>query len=152
MKFQDTGYTIKQVQQQIHTSMEDSLRSLSLSLSQYNVLKSLEASSPATGAELSRKAFVTPQTMHAILTTMERKELITRTAISGKTKSFNISTTDNGTTTLNDAEGALAILFDQANETLTLNEYDELEHLLKKLSSGLRVSDSSLGIKKSEPN
>jgi DNA-binding MarR family transcriptional regulator len=152
MKFQDTGYTIKQVQQQIHMAMEDSLRSLSLSLSQYNVLKSLEASSPATGAELSRKAFVTPQTMHAILTTMERKELITKTAISGNTKSFNISTTDNGTTTLNDAEEALARLFDQANETLTLNEYDELEHLLKKLSSGLRVSDSSLGIKKSEPN
>jgi DNA-binding MarR family transcriptional regulator len=141
MKFQDTGYTIKQLQQQIHTLMEDSLRSLSLNLPQYNVLKSLEGSSPVTGAELARKAFVTPQTMHTILSTMERKDLIVRATISGNTKSFNISKTDKGRVALNDADEALAKLFDQANATLTLSEYDELEHLLKKLSLGLKVSE-----------
>ena len=152
MKFQDTGYTIKKVQQQIHTAMEDSLRPLSLSLSQYNVLKNLEKSSPVTGAELSRRAFVTPQTMHTILATMERKELIARAAITGNSKSFNISTTTKGIEVLNDADKALAKLFDQANASLTLNEYNELERLLKKLSSGLVVSNSILGYKKSEPN
>ena len=140
MQFQDTGYTIKQVQQQIHTIMEDVLRPLSLSLSQYNVLKSLEASSPTTGAELARKAFVTPQTMHTMLTTMEQKKLIIRTTIQGNTKSFNISKTDKGTKALNDADGALSKLFDQANASLTSQEYDELEQLLRKLSSGLKVS------------
>jgi len=137
MKFQDTGYTIKQVQQQIHTAMEDSLRPLFLSLSQYNVLKNLESSSSVTGAELSRKAFVTPQTMHTMLTTMERKELVVRVTIPGNTKSFNISITDKGTSARKDADAALAKLFDRANATLTSSEYDELEHLLKKLSSGL---------------
>ena len=140
MQFQDTGYTIKQVQQQIHTIMEDVLRPLSLSLSQYNVLKSLEASSPTTGAELARKAFVTPQTMHTMLTTMEQKKLIIRTTIQGNTKSFNISKTDKGTKALNDADDALSKLFDQANASLTSQEYDELEQLLRKLSSGLKVS------------
>jgi DNA-binding MarR family transcriptional regulator len=138
MKFQNTGYTIKQVQQQIHTAMEDSLRPLSLNLSQYNVLKSLDTALPATGAELSRKAFVTPQTMHTILTTMERKELIARTAVSGNTKSFNISSTDKGIAALDDADEALAKLFNHANATLTMSEYSELEHLLRKLSSGLK--------------
>ena len=142
MKFQDTGYTIKQVQQQIHTAMEDALRPLSLSLSQYNVLKTLEATSPVTGAELSRKAFVTPQTMHTVLTTMERKELIVRTAISGNAKSFDISNTDKGVSALSNADEALVKLFNRANSTLTPSEYDELEHLLKKLSLGLRVSNS----------
>lgn len=140
MKFQDTGYTIKQVQQQIHTAMEDTLRPLSLNLSQYNVLKSLEVSSPTTGAELARKAFVTPQTMHTILTTMERKNLIVRAAIHGNTKSFNISKTDKGIKTLNSADDALTKLFDQANASLTSQEYDDLEQLLRKLSSGLKVS------------
>jgi len=140
MKFQDTGYTIKQVQQQIHTAMEDSLRPLSLSLSQYNVLKSLETSSTVTGAQLARHAFVTPQTMHTILTTMERKGLIVRTAIDGNVKSFNISRMEKGGKVLNSADEALTKLFDQANATLTLSEYDELEHLLKKLSLGLKVS------------
>ena len=140
MKFKDTGYTIKQVQQQIHTAMEDSLRPLSLSLSQYNVLKSLETSSTVTGAQLARQAFVTPQTMHTILTTMERKGLIVRTAIDGNVKSFNISRMEKGGKVLNSADEALTKLFDQANATLTLSEYDELEHLLKKLSLGLKVS------------
>ena len=138
MKFQDTGYTIKQVQQQIHTAMEDSLRPLSLSLSQYNVLKSLETSSTVTGAQLARQAFVTPQTMHTILTTMERKGLIVRTAIDGNVKSFNISRMEKGGKVLNSADEALTKLFDQANATLTLSEYDELEHLLKKLSLGIK--------------
>jgi len=141
MKFQDTGYTIKQVQQQIHTAMEDALRPLSLNLSQYNVLKSLGASSFVTGAELARKAFVTPQTMHTILTTMERKELITRTVISGNTKSFNISFTDDGNAALKDADEALSKLFNRADMALKESEYEELEFLLKKLSGGLKASD-----------
>ncbi|MBI3889028.1 winged helix-turn-helix transcriptional regulator [Candidatus Saccharibacteria bacterium] len=152
MKFQKTGYTIKQVQQQIHTAMEDALRPLSLSLSQYNVLKSLEASVLVTGAELARKAFVTPQTMHTILMTMERKELIAKATISGNTKSFNISSTDKGKIALKNADQALATLFEQANTSLTSKEYNELEHLLKKLSSGLKASHSGLEYKQSEPN
>ena len=143
MKFQTTGYTIKQAQQQIHTAMEDALRPLFLSLSQYNVLKSLEASSHVTGAELARKAFVTPQTMHTILTTMERKELIVRATIPGNTKSFNISITEKGKKALHSANQALAKLFDQANASLTSREYDELEYLLKKLSSSLKISSSN---------
>lgn len=120
--------------------MEDALRPISLSLPQYNILKNLEASSPTTGAQLARKAFVTPQTMHTMLITMERKGLITRTAILGNTKSFNISKTTKGGVALNDAEAALQRLFNQANASLTSSEYDELEYLLKKLSLGLEGS------------
>ncbi len=140
MKFQTTGYTIKQVQQQIHTAMEDALRPSSLSLSQYNVLKSLEEKILITGAELARRAFVTPQTMHTILTTMERKKLIVRTAISGNSKSYSISLTDTGKALLKEAEGSLDLVFDQANDALTSKEYIELEQLLKKLSLGLKSS------------
>lgn len=140
MKFQATGYTIKQVQQQIHTAMEDALRPSSLSLSQYNVLKSLEEKILITGAELARRAFVTPQTMHTILTTMERKKLIVRTAISGNSKSYSISLTDTGKALLKEAEGSLDLVFDQANDALTSKEYIKLEQLLKKLSLGLKSS------------
>ena len=138
MKFQNTGYTIKKVQQQIHTAMEDALRPLSLNLSQYNVLKNLEHSPSATGAELARQAFVTPQTMHTILTTMERKSLITRTSIIGNNKSFNISIGDKGKELLVDAENALEDVFNKANTALTSREYTALEELLRKLSIGLK--------------
>lgn len=140
MKFQNTGYTIKQVQHQIHTIMEDALRPLSLNLSQYNVLKSLESNSRTTGAELARKAFVTPQTMHTILMTMERKKLIARQSIDGNIKSFNISITETGRIALEDAEDALNNIFDKANAALTSKEHSNLGYLLEKLSSGLENS------------
>ena len=140
MKFQDTGYTIKQVQQQIHAAMEDALRPLSLSLSQYNVLKNLELSTSVTGAELARKAFVTPQTMHTILTTMERKRLILRTSISGNSKSFNISIANEGISVLQEAEKALSDLYHRANVALTPKEHADLGQLLAKLSLGLKTS------------
>lgn len=137
MHFQETGYTIKQVQQQIHMTMEDALRPLSLNLSQYNVLKNLHTSPLLTGAELARKAFVTPQTMHTILTTMERKGFVARTAINGNSKSFHISITDSGTATLMDAEKALSTLFEKANSALSSSEHAKLDQLLKKLLSDL---------------
>jgi DNA-binding MarR family transcriptional regulator len=140
MKFQDTGYTIKQVQQQIHTAMEDALRPLSLTLPQYNVLKNLESSTFVTGAELARKAFVTPQTMHTILTTMERKGLIVRTSISGNSKSFNISIATNGAAILKDAQKALSSVFYKADAALTPKEHAELGQLLEKLSFALKSS------------
>ena len=140
MKFQDTGYTIKQVQQQIHAAMEYALRPLSLSLSQYNVLKNLELSTSVTGAELARKAFVTPQTMHTILTTMERKGLILRTSISGNSKSFNISIATEGISVLKEAEKALSDLYYRANVALTPKEHADLGQLLAKLSLGLKTS------------
>jgi len=138
MNFQNTGYTIKQVQQQIHTVMEDALRPLSLSLSQYNVLKTLETASAVTGAELARKAFVTPQTMHTILTTMERKGLLARSAIVGNSKSFNIVITPRGGKVLADAENALGTVFDTANKALMPEEHAELGRLLQQLALGLK--------------
>jgi DNA-binding MarR family transcriptional regulator len=139
MNFQDTGYTIKVVQQQIHTAMEDALRPLSLTLPQYNVLKGVKISAHTTGAELARKAFVTPQTMHTMLTTMERKELITRKAIAGNGKSFSVSITSKGTKVLKDAESALAGIFNAAGVALTPDEHAKLEQLLRKLSLGLKT-------------
>jgi len=137
MNFQNTGYTIKQVQQQIHVVMENALRPLSLNISQYNVLKNLSDSSPTTGAELARKAFVTPQTMHTMLMNMEKKELIERSPVSGNSKSFAVAMTDKGATQLNEAEKALSDVFNKGNAALSSSEHSELERLLHKLSAGL---------------
>ena len=138
MKFQDTGYILKQVQQQLHMVMEDALRPLSLNLSQYNVLKSLAASPHTTGAQLARKAFVTPQTMHTILVTMERKKLITRTFASGDKKSIATAITRKGASALKDAESVLAGVFAKGDGTLSASEQEKLGQLLRKLLAGLK--------------
>ena len=138
MKFQNTGYTIKQVQQLIHTQMEDVLRPLDLNISQYNVLKNLEATTFVTGAELARKAFITPQTMHTMLTTMERKGLVARSPIEGNKKVMSVAITSKGVAVLGDAEEALGGVYKKANSALSPGEHAELERLLHKLSAGLK--------------
>lgn len=137
MNFQNTGYTIKQVQQQIHTQMEDVLRPLDLNISQYNVLKNLEATEFVTGAELARKAFITPQTMHTMLMTMERKELVLRSPVEGNKKVMGVAITSRGVAVLGDAEEALSGVYKKANSALSSDEHAKLEHLLHKLSAGL---------------
>lgn len=138
MKFQNTGYTIKQVQHLIHTQMEDALRPLDLNISQYNVLKNLEATTFVTGAELARKAFITPQTMHTMLTTMERKTLVARSPIEGNKKVMSVTVTSKGVAVLGDAEDALGGVYKKANSALSSGEHAELERLLHKLSAGLK--------------
>lgn len=141
MNFQTTGYTIKRVQQQIHVLMEDSLRPLSLTLSQYNVLKNLDTILNSTGAKLAKSAFVTPQTMHTMLIAMERKKLVVRTIIPGNSKSLSVSITSHGKTTLSEAESILGVLYNNANTVLSEQEHIELELLLTKLSRGLVNND-----------
>lgn len=138
MKFQNTGYTIKQVQQLIHTQMEAVLRPLDLNISQYNVLNNLDATTFATGAELARKAFITPQTMHTMLATMERKALVARAPIEGNKKVMSVVITSKGIAVLGDAEEALGGVYKKANSALSPDEHAELERLLHKLSAGLK--------------
>ncbi|VDC48584.1 putative HTH-type transcriptional regulator [Brevundimonas mediterranea] len=73
------GFALKQAQQALRTHMDAELRTLGLTTPQYAVLTFLSVEPGASNAELARRAFVTPQTMQAILVAMERAGLIMRT-------------------------------------------------------------------------
>jgi DNA-binding MarR family transcriptional regulator len=73
------GFALKQAQQALRTRMDSGLREIGLTTPQYAVLAFLEAEAGASNAELARRAFVTPQTMQAILVGLERAGVIVRT-------------------------------------------------------------------------
>jgi len=73
------GFALKQAQQALRTRLDSGLREIGLTTPQYAVLAFLEVEAGASNAALARRAFVTPQTMQAILAALERAGLIART-------------------------------------------------------------------------
>ncbi len=73
------GYALKRAQHALRRQMDAALRELPLTTSQYAVLESLAASDEGvSNAALARRCFVTPQAMHGVVTTLERRALILR--------------------------------------------------------------------------
>lgn len=73
------GFALKLAQQALRTRMDTGLREIGLTTPQYAVLTFLQIEPGASNAALARRAFVTPQTMQAILVGLERAGFILRT-------------------------------------------------------------------------
>lgn len=73
------GFALKQAQQALRTRMDAELRQIGLTTPQYAVLAYLKVEPGASNAALARQAFITPQTMQAILVTLEKAGFIKRT-------------------------------------------------------------------------
>lgn len=72
------GYQLKRTQQALRLRMDDALRGIRLTTPQYVVLSLLETTTGLSNADLARRAFVTPQTMNAIVAKLEAAGLVAR--------------------------------------------------------------------------
>ncbi len=72
------GYILKQAQHALRTRIDESLRELGLSTAQYALLTALQEAKVASGAELARRCFVTPQTVTGLIAGLVRAGLIVR--------------------------------------------------------------------------
>ncbi|MFZ1993659.1 MAG: MarR family transcriptional regulator [Solirubrobacteraceae bacterium] len=80
MNERQVGYELRLAEQAWRKTLEPPLRELGLTVPQYSTLRALQRTPGATSAELARSAFVTPQTMNAIVLQLEEARLIERTA------------------------------------------------------------------------
>ena len=72
------GYAIKYAQHALRLRMDAALRPLGITTPQYSALTAIAAKPGISNAQLARQAFVTPQTMQAILAGLERDGLLIR--------------------------------------------------------------------------
>jgi DNA-binding MarR family transcriptional regulator len=72
------GYKLKKTQHALRLHMDEALRSLDLTTPQYAVLAQLELNPGASNAALARSAFITAQTMHGIVSNLEKRGLVGR--------------------------------------------------------------------------
>lgn len=98
--YRSLGYALKRAQQAMRSHLDGKLRAVGLTTPQYSVLAGLEISGGLSNAELARRAFVTPQTMQAIIVTLERAGLIERMdhPVHGRVRTTELTTA--GRTTL----------------------------------------------------
>lgn len=74
------GYELKRAQHALRLAMDETLREIGLTTPQYAALAMLEEEGGISGAELARRAFVTPQTMNTIVANLETRQLVDRSA------------------------------------------------------------------------
>jgi DNA-binding MarR family transcriptional regulator len=72
------GYKLKKTQHALRLHMDEALRALDLTTPQYAVLAQLELKPGASNAALARSAFITAQTMHGIVSNLEKRHLVKR--------------------------------------------------------------------------
>ena len=75
---QHIGYMLKWAQHALRMHMADALRALGTTAAQYAALGVLAESPGLSGAELARRCFVTPQSMNAIVVSLEAAGLVAR--------------------------------------------------------------------------
>lgn len=75
---QKIGHLIKQAQHALRIMMDSALGTIEVTLPQYVALSQLSQSAGISNAELARRAFITPQTMHRIVRGLEERGLLMR--------------------------------------------------------------------------
>jgi DNA-binding MarR family transcriptional regulator len=73
-----TTYLVKQLESAIRARLDTALRRHGITTSQYTALTVLQHRGDLSSAQLSRRSFVRPQTMHELVVGLERQGLIER--------------------------------------------------------------------------
>ncbi|MCB0028096.1 MAG: winged helix-turn-helix transcriptional regulator [Anaerolineales bacterium] len=72
----EIGYLIKRAQHALRLTIDNALAALGLPLPQYIALVHIQNEAGISNAELARRAFVTPQTMHRVVTGLAERGLL----------------------------------------------------------------------------
>ncbi|GHG30741.1 MULTISPECIES: MarR family winged helix-turn-helix transcriptional regulator [Amycolatopsis] len=105
-----TLYLVKRLELVIRALLDDALRPLGLTTLQYTALSVLEASGALSSAQLARRSFLRPQTMHEMVLTLEKRGLIARTPKAGNKRVLLAGLTDAGRALLAGCAPAVAEL------------------------------------------
>jgi DNA-binding MarR family transcriptional regulator len=98
------GYTLKQAQSLLHLRMEEELRPLQLTVSQYSCLHHLRREPGISAAALARATFVTRQSMNAMLQQLIDRDLVTRTSRAASGRALPTLLTSTGADALDAAQ------------------------------------------------
>lgn len=121
------GYELKRAQQVLRLAMDRDLRPLGLTTPQYAALAMLEEERGLSGAELARRAFVSAQTMNAIVSSLEERDLIERGARPDHGRILETRLTRQGLALVRSAHGRVRAI--EAKMTGGLNEGEQRELL-----------------------
>lgn len=137
---QRLGYVVKRLQQELRSQMDEDLNAVKLTTPQYAALSILEGEQGLSNAELARRCFLTPQTMHKIVEGLERKELVVRKSDPSHGRKINTLLTRKGKKLLERAHKIVQSIEHAMTSVLTYEEIEEARKSLEKCISAIKDS------------
>jgi DNA-binding MarR family transcriptional regulator len=128
-KFSGLSYKLKQAQHILRIRMDDALKPLGLTTPQYAVLSQLELKPGISNAALARASFVTAQTMHGIVSNLEKNNLVKRKCDPQHGRILCTELTRQGLEIVRQAH----TLIDEVEKTMTRSMGQKDKSLLEKL-------------------
>lgn len=135
------GYLLKQASSALRAAMEEVLRPLGMSVTQYSCLELLAQRPGSSNSELARGAFVTRQSMNVLLQTLEREGLVTRPAEAPVGKVLPTRLTPRGRRSLAKATAAVRSVEVRMLSGLTGSEQSDAFRYLRSMVRSLRDGD-----------
>jgi DNA-binding MarR family transcriptional regulator len=134
------GYLLKQASSELRAAMEEVLRPLGMSVTQYACLELLAQRPGLSNSELARGAFVTRQSMSVLIQALERDGYVTRPARAPVGKVLPTRLTPRGRQSLDKATVAVRSVevrmlagMTQAEQATT---FSGLQSIIRSLSNG----------------
>lgn len=134
------GYKLKKTQHRLRLHMDEVLKPLGLTTPQYAVLAQLELRPGISNAELSRAAFIQPQTMHAMVTHLEKANCIKRKAHPQHGRILSAELTDAGYALVQKAHAAIVKVEAQMTHSMSQANKTLFEALLLECFDNLNVA------------
>ena len=104
------GYLLRQASVALRTAMDRALADQGLTSPQFAVLTMIVAYPGASGADLARLTFLTPQTINVIVSNLERGGAIEKTAHATHGRILRLSATGRGQALLKRCRSRVAVL------------------------------------------
>ena len=125
-----TMYLLNQANQAVRSRLEQDLRPLGLTGIQYTVLSIVGSRDGISSAELSRRFFVTPQTMNEIVGALERRGLLVREESAQSRRILTARLTPEGVALLARADDVADTIEAEAFGSLSDEDFAELRRIL----------------------
>jgi DNA-binding MarR family transcriptional regulator len=139
------GYLIKRAQTVLHDAMLDALSSFDLTVTQFAVLTALDDEPGLSNADLARRAFVTPQSMHAVVQELERRRLVVRRTHPQHQRVLQAALTEAGRRTLRSAANAVNTVEERMLSGLSEPAASKLANALSSCIDSLAEASASRG-------
>jgi DNA-binding MarR family transcriptional regulator len=136
-----TLYLVKQVEQAIRAHLDDLLRPLGLTTDQYTALSVLERREDLTSAELARRSFVRPQTMHEMITGLDQRGFIERRRDPDNRRVLLICLTRKGREMLEKYDQQVQLIEERMLATLGARQRQNLQNALTACRLSLATRD-----------
>ena len=137
------GYLIKRAQTVLHDAMADALGPHDLTVTQFAVLTALDEEPGLSNADLARRAFVTPQSMHTVLQELERLQFVVRRTHPQHRRVLQAALTEAGRRALRSAADAVNAVEEQMLRTLSDTARSRLASALSSCIDALTETSTS---------